>query len=172
MSHRVEDRAIFTTNLLAFFNGEAEGTEWFAYGRTSDGRHVVRHSAGAVRARAEQCMFAADLAGFMNDQLSLDGAWWILLKEMDTERDEKFRPHVIYRNFVMIHIDADGDAQFAVESEDQHWSDWLLKGRQHWGEVGYAAWKEAGEFKYDVDAKNMPTIRAALGERSAGPTRH
>jgi hypothetical protein len=32
--------------------------------------------------------------------------------------------------------------------------------------MAYAAWQEAGEFKHDVDARNLPTIRAALGERS------
>jgi len=166
MPHKVDDRAIFTMNLLAYFNGEADGSEWYAYGRTSDNRHIVKHSAGAALPRPEQRQFSADLAGFLNDHLALDGAWWILLKELHVAHDEKFRPYVEAKSFEMIFIDADGDAQIAVESEDQHWTDWLLKGRQHWGEVAYAAWQEAGEFKHDVDARNLPTIRSALGERS------
>lgn len=171
MPHKVDDRSIFTMNLFAYFNGEAEGTAWYAYGRTSDGRHIVKHGDGAALPRSEQRIFAADLAGFLNDHLALDGAWWILLKELQVERDEKFRPHVEAKSFEMIFIDADGDVQLAAESDDQHWIEWLIKGRQHWGEVAYGAWREAGAFKHDMDVKNLPTIKAALGQSSAGPAR-
>ncbi|QDP58353.1 MAG: hypothetical protein Unbinned664contig1000_34 [Prokaryotic dsDNA virus sp.] len=169
MPHKVADRAVLTLNLQGYFNGEAEGSPWYAYGETNEGRGLIRHSPDASLPRQEQVTFASELVHFLNKHLALDGAWWILLREMDTERDENLNIHIAYRSFVMIHIDSDGDARFAVESDDQHWVTWLLKGRQYWGEAAHRAWEEAGKFRYDVDAKNLPTIKAALGERSKGP---
>lgn len=169
MPHKVDDKAVFTLNLQGYFNGEADGYPWFAYGETSEAYPLVKYSEGAQVPRPEQRMFAADLAQFLNKFLALDGAWWILLKEMDTELDANRIPHVTYRNFVMIYIDADGDAQFSLESDDQHWSEWLLKGRQYWGDYAHRSWEEAGKFKYDTDDKSAPKIKAALGEKSKGP---
>ncbi|KXJ56579.1 MAG: hypothetical protein AXW12_00675 [Thalassospira sp. Nap_22] len=169
MPHKVDDKAVFTLNLQGYFHGEAEGSPWYAFGESNEGRTIIKTAAGAQLPRQEQVTFGSDLVHFLNKFLALDGAWWILLREMDIERDDQLVPHVTYRGFVMIHIDKDGDAQFAIESEDQHWTHWLLKGRQHWGEVAHRAWEEAGKFKYDVDAKSAPKIKAALGEKSKGP---
>jgi len=144
MSHKVDDKAVFTLNLQGYFNGEAEGSPWYAFGETNEDRTIIKRSEGANLPRQEQVTFASELVHFLNKYLALDGAWWILLREMDTERDEHLNILVAYRSFVMIHIDSDGDAQFAVESDDQHWVTWLLKGRQYWGEAAHRAWEEAG----------------------------
>lgn len=162
--HRLDERVLITPMLLKRFSAEAEfenGDGFYcAFIQRSNGT-FLEHAEGPG-ADPMQELFATDMLNALNGKLHHDGAWVMLF----THHDVPVPPLAkgIYRRFVILWMDRDGDVQFPIEN-DEPLHVVLAKGPDHWleqCETAYALWHHA--MREVLNPREGNLYRRARGE--------
>src|SRR5580704_2855890 len=175
---RIGFETIVTPSLLQRFaieaHQEAGNGQHYAVILRDSGDLTVHHP-GSPPASAEQMMFAADVLKKLNRELHHDGAWVIVFTHpapFDPAFSIYAQPHAMYRRFVFLWLDNDGDAQIPVEwieneSEMLDFADVLTAGIEWIMQNCENAWDMWHHHKVKViERKPDETFKRAKGQRA------
>ena len=165
--HKLDEKTMITPAMLRRLHAEAVHADgngsFFAVFIKSDGSYVG-HSVGPD-ALPEQVLFARDIVHFLNHALHHDGAWYVVFTNPGPLSPLAPEVGVLYRRFVMLWMDADGDTRIPVENDEDFYAV-LAAGPLPWlqqAEVAWTLWRRSQDV---LDLEERETFKRAKGEQA------
>lgn len=87
-----------------------------------------------------QVEFAHDLCASLNKHVAHNGTWIVAWTHPPSLFVMAAQPNYDWRRFIMLHLDADGDAQFTIDNI-QDMAEITMAAPEHWIEEAELAWK-------------------------------